>query len=304
MRSLIVTGGILAGLVVCLAIGFMMLNGWDAMPSGQKNSIGMEMVPISAGTFEMGSHEHVSEKKPHQVTIRRKFFIAAHKTTQAEFAKVMDRQPSYFSPNGGGKELVADLDTDHFPVEQVTFFDAVEFCNKLSKLEGREPCYSLSEETIQRGEDGEITAAEVKLLPEGTGYRLPTEAEWEYCARAGTRTRYSFGDTDEQLEDYAWYDKNSDRTTHPVDDGKTNPWGLHQMGGNVFEWCEDNWHDNYEGAPDDGSPWLTGGEDTRRVVRGGCWGLTADRCRPASRDYFGAGIGAKYFGFRVVRVSP
>ena len=157
------------------------------------------------------------------------------------------------------------------PVEKVSWDDAQAFCKKLSQLTGKT-------------------------------YRLPTETEWEYACRAGTTTRYYFGDDANQLGDYAWYDGNSQGTTHPVGQKKPNGWGLYDMSGNVWEWCEDNWHYNYENAPRDGSAWLTNDNDDR-ILRGGSWGNYPDDCRSAIRNYGirrdGRNLGN---GFRVVCV--
>ena len=123
-----------------------------------------------------------------------------------------------------------------------------------------------------------------------TGYaiRLPSESEWEYACRAGTTTAYSFGDDESLLGDYAWYLDNAgkagERYAHPVGQKLPNAWGLYDMHGNVWEWCEDPWHDNYDGAPTDGSVWPTGGRSRDRVLRGGSWGGNARHCRSAPRN--------------------
>jgi formylglycine-generating enzyme required for sulfatase activity len=141
------------------------------------------------------------------------------------------------------------------PVEQVSWDEVQEFITKLNAKEGADK------------------------------YRLPSEAEWEYACRAGTTTRYSFGDSDSKLGEYAWYAKNSDDETHPVGQKKPNSWGLYDMNGNVWEWVQDTWHYNYEGAPTDGSVWE--GRGSNRVFRGGCWYNVAARCSSSSR-YHGA----------------
>jgi formylglycine-generating enzyme required for sulfatase activity len=138
------------------------------------------------------------------------------------------------------------------PVETVNWNESVEFCRRLSEQTGLE-------------------------------FRLPTEAEWEYAARAGTTTEYSFGDDEKMLGDYAWFDENSANRTHPVGMKLPNRFGLYDMHGNVWEWCEDQWHENYEGAPGDGSAWLSGGDSTSRVVRGGSWDNGSYLCRSATR---------------------
>jgi formylglycine-generating enzyme required for sulfatase activity len=266
-------------------------------PKPFDNSVGMHLVPIRVGSFWMGSDKNQEkeaydwELPRHEVHIGKRFFLAAHKTTQAQFNAVLGRNPSWFSTSGGGNEKVAGLDTGRFPVENVSFFDAVEFCNRLSEKEGLEPCYRLTGEQVER-------------LSEGTGYRLTTEAEWEYCARAGTTTRYWFGDDADRLGEHAWFFGNSGSRTHPVGEKGANPWGLYDMHGLVWECCEDVWHGSYQGAPTDGSAWLVGGEPGRRVVRGGSWSNVAESCRSALRDLVEPDYRNDRIGFRVVRVSP
>jgi formylglycine-generating enzyme required for sulfatase activity len=144
---------------------------------------------------------------------------------------------------------------DDLPVEQVSWYEVQEFIRRLNLMEGTDK------------------------------YRLPSEAEWEYACRAGTTTRHSFGDSESKLGEYAWYAKNSDDETHPVGQKKPNSWGLYDMNGNVWEWVQDTWHYNYEGAPTDGSAWE--GRGSFRVFRGGCWYNVAARCSSPSR-YHGA----------------
>jgi formylglycine-generating enzyme required for sulfatase activity len=159
------------------------------------------------------------------------------------------------------------------PVERVSWNDAQAFCQKLSQITGKT-------------------------------YRLPTEAEWEYACRAGTTTRFYFGDDASQLGDYAWYSANSQNTTHPVGQKKQpNAWGLYDMIGNVWEWCEDDWHDNYIGAPRDGSAWIKNGNDNRSLLRGGSWGDYPNYCRSAySYDNNRRDFRDFDYGFRVVCV--
>ncbi|TRV04592.1 MAG: serine/threonine protein kinase [Microcystis wesenbergii Mw_QC_B_20070930_S4] len=156
------------------------------------------------------------------------------------------------------------------PVERVSWNDAEAFCQKLSQITGKT-------------------------------YRLPTEAEWEYACRAGTTTRYYFGDNANQLGDYAWYSGNSNRTTHPVGQKKPNGWGLYDMSGNVWEWCEDDWHDSYAGAPDDGTAWLQNDNHSRtlKCLRGGSWFDDPFYCRSAYRCLTRR-VFRSSFGFRVV----
>lgn len=133
-------------------------------------------------------------------------------------------------------------------VERISWDEAQQFCRQVTAL---------------------MQAA--GLIEKNQVIRLPSEAEWEYVARAGTQTRYSFGDDVGQLGDYAWYTGNAAGNDPPVGAKKPNPWGLYDVHGYLWEWCADPWHDNYENAPTDGSVWSQGGDSRRRVLRGGSW---------------------------------
>jgi formylglycine-generating enzyme required for sulfatase activity len=145
------------------------------------------------------------------------------------------------------------MDTSKFPVENVTWFDCVGFCNRLSDREGLPPYYEL---TVTKQNGKSIEDAEVKILS-GTGYHIPTDAEWEHGCRAGTRTKYYCGDQDEELPEYAWFKENSKERTHPVGEKKPNAFGLYDMHGNVQEWNEEMLTNATTGVPE-------------RVARGGC----------------------------------
>ncbi|KOR30647.1 hypothetical protein TI04_04775, partial [Achromatium sp. WMS2] len=132
----------------------------------------------------------------------------------------------------------------------------------------------------------------------GQKYRLPTEAEWEYACRAGGKGEYCFGDNVAMLKDYAWYSENSGNQTHPVGEKLPNAWGLYDIHGNVWEWCQDRWHDNYHGAPTDGSAWESG-DSSRRLLRGGSWSYRDGYCRAAFRSLSGLSYSYNGWGFRV-----
>ncbi len=205
------------------------------------NSIGMKLKLLPAGQFVMGSDQREADKRTHQVTLTKPFYVGIHEVTQEQYEKVMGTNPSGFK----GPQN---------PVEQVSWEDAVEFCRKLSELP-------------------EEKAA-------GRVYRLPTEAQWEYACRAGTTTEYSFGNDAESLGEYSWFFANSGGKTHAVGQKLPNAWGLYDMHGNVFEWCMDRYGDYPRGSVTDpvgassgsnrvcrGGSWIYAAEGCRSAIR-------------------------------------
>jgi formylglycine-generating enzyme required for sulfatase activity len=206
------------------------------------------------------------------VTISKDYYLGVYEVTQAQYEKMMGKNPSRFQgDNLRGDSLRRDS-TNH-PVEQVSWADAVEFCKTLSELPEEKKA--------------------------GRVYRLPTEAEWEYACGAGTRAVYSFFEA-QSLGDYAWFRENSHEKSHPVGQKKANAWGLHDMYGNVWEWCND-WHGKYpKGTISD----PTGPKDgSNRVGRGGSWCDFAFDCRRAPRYGVYPSIRDSSGGFRVA-LSP
>jgi formylglycine-generating enzyme required for sulfatase activity len=246
-------------------------------------AVSLRMMQIPAGEFLMGSPEGESDRRNsesprHRVRVE-PFFMGKYPVTQAQYQAVMDINPSYFK---GGT----------CPVEQVSWHDATEFCSRLSR--------------------------QTEKL-----YRLPTEAEWEYACRAGTTTPFHFGETittdlanyrGTDNPEYEWSGSYGDgpkgeyrETTTPVEHFDiANRFGLCDMHGNVWEWCQDHWHDTYEGAPSDGSAWIDSeaSEDASRVLRGGSWYYNPRICRSATRGSNDAGERDNDNGFRVVCVAP
>jgi formylglycine-generating enzyme required for sulfatase activity len=236
--------------------------------------VSLEMVRIPAGQFLMGSPESEEDRRDsegpqHRVSVP-EFWLGKYPVTQVHYQAVMGKNPSHFSQNGANR-----------PVEQVSWYDAMAFCEKLSQQTGRT-------------------------------YRLPSEAEWEYACRAGTTTPFYFGPT--ITTDLANYDGNytygngpkgvyREKTTD-VGSFAPNDFGLYDMHGNVYEWCADHWHGNYAGAPTDGSAWLSGDESANRVRRGGSWGYFPWYCRSAYRNSFVPDYRNYLIGFRVCCSAP
>ena len=252
---------------------------------------------IPAGTFLMGSPDEdedaqKDEKPQHRVRITRPFYLGVYEVTQAQCEAVMGTTPSHFSATGDGKDKVAGQATDRHPVEWVSWLDAVKFCNKLSEMEGRPAFYEI---------DGEMVR-----VPDWNraGYRLPTEAEWEYACRANAPnvTRYSFGNDAAGLGEFAWYCGNSGDKTHPVGEKRPNALGLFDMHGNVWEWCWDRYGADYYKQSGEDNP--TGPDGAlSRVYRGGGWDYYPRDACSANRNKSSPGFRDRDLGFRLAQVQ-
>ncbi|MDP6546753.1 MAG: formylglycine-generating enzyme family protein [Phycisphaerae bacterium] len=213
----------------------------------------MKLVLIPVGTFLMGSPNDEkgranNEDPQHKVTISKPFYMSIHEVTQAQWRAVMGSEP------WGGRHFVKPGDNN--ALNWVSWKDASRFCETSSKKTGKRVA-------------------------------LPTEAQWEYACRAGSKMAYGFGDDASKLGDYAWYADNTNKRDqeypHAVGRKKPNAFGLYDMHGNVWEWCRDHRHKNYRGAPTDGTAWVDKPPTGLRVLRGGAWGYDPKHCRTAHR---------------------
>jgi formylglycine-generating enzyme required for sulfatase activity len=239
----------------------LMLGGAAAgLAEETTNSIGMEFVLIPAGSFTMGADNNFEEANDSETSARRVTISKAFYLGKYEVT-----QAQWEAVMGDNPSEFAGRNN---PVENVSWDDAQEFIKKLNQKEG------------------------------GNKYRLPTEAEWEYAARAGTTSVYSFGDDAEALGRYAWYDSNSSDATHPVGQKEPNGWGLYDMHGNVWEWVQD-WYDEkyYSGSP--GTDPRGPSSGSFRVNRGGSWDADASGCRSADRNGNTPGNRICDLGFRL-----
>jgi sulfatase modifying factor 1 len=223
-------------------------------------------------TFKMGSTKHDDEQPIHDVHIGYSFYIGKFQVTQGLYNAVMEDNPSHFQ--GASR-----------PVEEVSWDDAKLFIVALEEMEAVKDFKK-----------------EHKLL--GYKFRLPTESEWEYAAKGGLNSQgYEYCGSD-VLKQVGWYRDNSGGETKPVGLLLPNELGLYDMSGNVFEWCEDDWHDDYKKAPDDGSAWVDGttaaDKATYRVIRGGYYFINAGLCRPAFRIHYSPDYRYYDIGFRLV----
>ncbi|MFA4985435.1 MAG: formylglycine-generating enzyme family protein [Candidatus Brocadiia bacterium] len=259
-------------LLSCFAVPLLTWAEDNKQPQGP-----ISLISIKAGSFKMGSNlphsgkppsefdlpnQREYEKPAHKVTLTKAFSIGATEVTQAQYKAVMTDNPSEFTG-------------DDRPVDSVSWHDAMKFCRKMTSSERK-----------------------AGRLPEGMEYRLPTEAEWEYCCRAGTTTEFCFGDDPDLFEDYGWNEDTAVKGTHPVRGKKANAWGLYDMHGNVGEWCLD-WCDSEYTQADEVDP--AGTVMGRSVtVRGGSWDSGANECRSAYRCPAYEGRPDGRVGFRVV----
>lgn len=238
-----------------------------AMPPPQ------DMIFVEGGTFQMGYNNGDSDEKPvHSVTLA-SFYIGKYEVTQAEWEVVMGSNPSYFKGANN-------------PVEKVTWYDCIIFCNAKSRKEGREECYQISGTTVT-------------LLANKNGYRLPTEAEWEFAARGGNKGRgYNYSGSN-MISSVAWYKDNSNNSTHNVGTKQCNELGIYDMTGNVWEWCWD-WHGSYSSISQTNPTGAATGSE--RINRGGCFYSTAPFCHSANRNDYAPTRSGNLLGLRLVFV--
>lgn len=304
-RGVRLMGGLL--LLAGVALPGVFLKTWrpPSPPVTRSGALHPEMRRLPPGTFLMGRPASEAgdsaDQIQHEVEIKNTFAISVTEITQAQYERVMGRNPSRFS---GDAER---------PVENVSWLDAVTYCNRLSAREGLTPCYH------PIAEAGKFAKQEVQWQDglRCRGYRLPTEAEWEYAARADGRTSYAGSET---LDKVAWWDKNSQGTTHPVASKQANAWGLYDFNGNVSEWVWDFDHQLAAGVktlprvdpiyPDPMEKTFPDPAGIAQVARGGSWSSNAaGEVRVAHRESFGpndapARISRADVGFRVARSCP
>jgi formylglycine-generating enzyme required for sulfatase activity len=233
-----------------------------------------EFIPITPGQsghpseFQMGRADgDPRERPPHKVTLKHSFAIARYEVPQNLWQAVMGENPSHWK---GPRNSV----------EMLSFDEALDFCHKIT---GR--------------------LREARLIGPTEVVRLPSEAEWEYATRAGTTTRYSFGDDVDDLDAYAWHTGNAAGNDPPVGAKRPNAWNLYDVHGYLWEWCTDSWHETYAGAPSDGTAWTAGGDSGRRVLRGGSWKDPAAKLTSSYRRDAPSGLKDDAVGLRCV-LSP
>jgi formylglycine-generating enzyme required for sulfatase activity len=270
----------------------------------------INMVSIVPGTFSMGSPlaepERNNDELQHQVTLSG-FYMSKYPITQLEYWAVMGRTIEEQQESAALNDSSDKGRGDKYPIYYVSWYEALVFCNKLSMILGVDPVYKIKGTTDPSewgnpwewyGTDAAWDA--VTIVDGANGYRLPTEAQWEYACRAGTTSAYSNGDTINSST--GWYNSNTAQRTNVVGRRPANAWGLYDMHGNIWEWCWD-WYGSYSSAAqtDPGGP--SSGTDPKRVVRGGAWSTYGKELRSAARLSYSPSVRRDDIGFRVVRTS-
>lgn len=270
--------------------------------TAESSSSGINLLLIRPGQFLMGTscedpRAQFQERPLHIAEIKQPYYLGTYEVTQAQYKFVMGINPSWFSAEGTGQNEVKDLDTSMFPIESLSWYDALRYLNTLSELELLSPYYSLTELEFRKG----VLYSAVVKIEGGSGYRLPTEAEWEYACRAGSSDSWSFGDKPDAIDDYAVNDYlKSGQRTHPVGQKKPNALGFFDIHGNVAEMCADAFS---EYSYRDPKPCDESVAAMHRVVRGGSWFNGPMLARCASRNGELAGNARNYLGLRVARTA-
>ncbi|MDR0502150.1 MAG: SUMF1/EgtB/PvdO family nonheme iron enzyme [Treponema sp.] len=256
---------------------------WDVVNAAEN------MVWINPGTFTRNSYT---------ITLTSGFYMGKYEVTQEQYRAVIGNNPSYYNSSPATGELQGRR-----PVEQVSWYNAIVFCNKLSMIEGLTPAYRINGSTDPSlwgavPTSSNTTWDAVQIVAGSTGYRLPTEAQWEYACRAGTTTTWSFDVNASDLTNYAWYDANSNARTHEVGKKLPNAWGLYDMHGNVWEWCWD-WYGSLPNTAQTDPAGAASG--SARLFRGGSWYNSAENTASAYR-YHGNPYDRNFnYGFRLLR---
>jgi len=261
--------------------------------------LGEQVEMVSVGTFTMGSPSaeigRYNDETQWQVTLTG-FHMGKYEVTQNQYVAVMGKNPSHFNANADEGE-----NQGRRPVEMVNWYETLVFCNKLSVIDSLTPAYSIGGKTdpdewgpIPEGDN--VIWNSVTIVPGSNGYRLPTEAQWEFACRAGTTTTYNTGEA--ISDNTGWYSSNSKNKTHEVGLKPPNAWGLYDMHGNVFEWCWDTYGTYPTGAQTDPTGASSG---SRRVIRGGGWNGSAQVLRSAYRGYPSTYGRGNFLGFRYLR---
>ncbi|MBN1293655.1 MAG: formylglycine-generating enzyme family protein [Candidatus Latescibacteria bacterium] len=237
-------------------------------------------VTISAGTYEMGSEDGENDEKPVHTVYLDAFEMSATEVTVKQWTALM----SYLLSEDE-KSFLSKID-DTISASNITWFEAIEFCNRLSEFYRLNPCY---DETTMNCDYSK------------NGYRLPTEAEWEYACRAGTTSEYNTGDSEEDLDKTGWYLTNSSELLHPVGEKESNNWGLYDMHGNIGELCNDYYSAGYYKISPENNPHGPNTVTSIHVFRGGSYISECEKCRSSARSSLKYNVKSQSVGFRVVR---
>lgn len=259
----------LLAFVAVIACRFEVSSAAEKNLDGLLKTFRSEFVSLTPGQgmfpaeISLGSDTGADNERPaHRVRFDEPFSVARYEVPQNLWEAVLGENPSRWTGERNS-------------VERVSWNDCQKFCQRVTEL-----------------------LRQAKLIGDDEQVRLPSEAEWEYFTRAGTSTRYSFGDEDAQLDDFAWHTGNAAGNDPAVGEKRPNPWGLYDVHGYLSEWCADDWHENYQGAPANASPWTSGGDAQRAALRGGSWkdkaaGLTSSARQPANKDLRDDAVGLR-----------